>query len=118
LAETARFKVAASLSALNGLNEGRGQLSQVGKFITVYPSDDAQAVQLAVALDDATRGLRGPAVPSDRALRPDSLVHYRFGGFTPRSMQTPLGEVVSVLVAPDGTLEPDRREPFYQAPPW
>ncbi len=118
LAQNARFKVAASLHALNALNEGRGQLSQVGKFITVYPRNDAQAVQLAVALDDATRGLRGPAVPSDRVLKPGSLVYYRFGGFTPRSMQTPLGEVVSVLVAPDGTLEADRREPFYQAPVW
>ena len=118
LAAQARFKVAASLRALNGLNEGRGQLSQVGKFITVYPGDDAQAVRLAVALDDATHGLRGPAVPSDRALRPGSLVHYRYGGFTPRVMQTPLGEVVSVLVAPDGALEPDRREPVYQSPAW
>src|SRR5438093_1611328 len=65
LADDASFKVAASLRSLEFLNEGQGGLSQIGKFITVYPSDDAQAVRLGLALDEATRGLRRPAVPSD-----------------------------------------------------
>lgn len=75
----ARFKVVNSVDLLRVLNAGHLGLAQIGKFITVYPSDDAQAVGLATALDEATTGRRGPRVPSDRPLRPDSLVHYRYG---------------------------------------
>ena len=74
LSETASFKIAASSAELNDLNEGFGGLSQVGKFITVYPNDDAQAVALAVKLDQATYGLRGPLIPSDRPLRLGGVV--------------------------------------------
>src|SRR6266850_4099895 len=52
LADGASFKVARSLSDLQSLNEGRAGLSQVGKFITVYPTSDAHAVHLATALDE------------------------------------------------------------------
>jgi class IV lanthipeptide synthase len=83
LAEDARFKVAASTNVVLELNEGGGGLDQIGKFMTVYPTDDAQAVRLAVELDRATEGLRGPLVASDRPLRPGSLVHYRHGPFLP-----------------------------------
>ena len=118
LAEGIAFKLASSTNALAALNDGSGGLSQVGKFITVYPSDDTQLVRLAVALDDATRGLRGPRIPSDRPLRPGSLVHYRYGGSGDRIMQTPLGEVLPALVSPTGELVPDRRLPTYDPPEW
>jgi hypothetical protein len=118
LADDADFKVAASLRVLDDLNDGRATLSQVGKFVTVYPRDDAHAVRLAVALDTATCGLRGPGIPSDRPLRPGSLVHYRYGAFGGRMMQTPLGETAYAVVAPDGELVLDRRLAGYQAPAW
>lgn len=81
VAESVAFKIAAHERNLYELNQGAGGRSQVGKFITVYPRDDDQAVRLAVALDKATTGMRGPRVPSDRALSPTSLVHYRYGDF-------------------------------------
>lgn len=118
LAEPAAFKIAASRQRLNYLNEGDGGLSQIGKFITVYPNDDEQAVRLAASLDAATAGLRGPAIPSDRPLHPESLVYYRYGGFTGPVMQTLLGEVTPSLRTPDGTLVPDRRPLRYRAPEW
>lgn len=82
--EGTAFKVAASPSVVVALNEGEGGISQIGKFITVYPRDDEQAVRLSGALDEAIRGLRGPRVVTDRELRPDGLVHYRYGTFTGR----------------------------------
>lgn len=118
LAESAPFKVAASSRVLESLNEGEGGLSQIGKFVTVYPRDDAQAVRIALALDRATEGLRGPRVPSDRPLRPESLVHYRFGSFVDRIAQAPTGELVSMLIAPTGELEPEHRGSRYAAPEW
>ncbi|MCA1706569.1 MAG: hypothetical protein LC808_26225, partial [Actinobacteria bacterium] len=118
MAEPTAFKVASSLERLATLNRGEGGPTQVGKFITVYPVDDPQAVRLAVALDRATADLHGFKVPSDRPLRPGSLVHYRFGAFKPTWVQTPLGEVLPAITAPDGTPQPDRRLRGYSAPPW
>lgn len=118
LEEAATFKTAASFEMLDILNQGFGGETQVGKFITVYPVDDAQAVRLAVALDEATRGLRGPSIPSDRVLRAGSLVYYRYGSFGDRYVQTPLGEMSPAIATPDGELVPDRRATVYRAPEW
>lgn len=118
LQERATFKTAASFDMLDILNQGFGGETQVGKFVTVYPVDDAQAVRLAVALDDATRGLRGPSVPSDRVLRAGSLVYYRYGSFGDRYVQTQLGEMSPAIATPDGELVPDRRATVYRVPDW
>jgi tRNA A-37 threonylcarbamoyl transferase component Bud32 len=118
LKSSAPFKFAGSLEMLGSLNEGNGALSQVGKFITVYPQSEAQAVELAQALDAATAGLAGPKVPSDRQLRPGSLVFYRYGGFDGHTLQTPMGEILPALTGPDGELIPDRRVVPYQPPTW
>lgn len=117
LEEQAAFKVAASQQVLGDLNEGRSGLSQVGKFLTIYPRDEAHAVRLATRLDEATRGLSGPQIPSDRQLRPGSCVFYRYGSFSGRHMQLPIGELVEIIEAPDGQLFPDKREAVYRAPP-
>ena len=81
LSDNAPFKLAASFRVLEALNEGEAGLSQIGKFITVYPGDDDHAVALASRLHEATQGLRGPRVLSDRPLTTGSLVHYRYGAF-------------------------------------
>jgi hypothetical protein len=118
LAGTASFKIAASTAELNGLNEGFGGLSQVGKFITVYPKDDAQAVALALGLEQATSGLRGPLIPSDRRLRVGGVVHYRYGGFGDLFLQTPMGQILPALRTPGGGLVPDHRRQKYTPPEW
>ena len=119
LCEPVCLKVAAGPAVLAGLNDGTsGSLSQIGKFITVYPGDDEQAVRLAVALDERTCGLTGPRVPSDRPLRRGSLVHYRYGGFGGVFLQTPIGEITPALRTPTGELVPDVRSTAFQPPPW
>lgn len=116
LAEPTRFKIAASLRRLADLNQGRAGLSQVGKFITVYPGDDEQCVRLAMKLDEATHGLRGPAIPSDRALRPGSLVHYRYGSFSERLIADHEGKLLSVIASSTGDLVEDKRSLTYREP--
>ncbi|MFW6074698.1 MAG: protein kinase domain-containing protein, partial [Chloroflexota bacterium] len=118
LNEGAPFKVVKSMTRLLELNDGMAGVSQIGKFITVYPADDEQAVRLAAELDEATNGLPGPAVPSDKPLSPDSLVHYRYGGFEGRFVQVPYGAIVPAIRTPDGSLVPDERGTSYQAPDW
>jgi tRNA A-37 threonylcarbamoyl transferase component Bud32 len=116
--ETASFKVAATTRTLAQLNLGQAGMSQVAKFITIYPDDDAQAVRLAVALHHATRDLRGPRILSDRQVAPGSLVHYRYGGFVGRYVQLPAGELLPAITAPGGELIPDRRLTRFAPPEW
>jgi hypothetical protein len=117
LAAAVDAKVVASLEHLAELNSNGAAPAQAGKFLTVYPRDDRQAVRLAAALDAATAGLRGPPVLSDRPLRPGSLVHYRYGGFRERLVQDDAGRVSSAISTPDGLLVPDDRTGA-DPPPW
>lgn len=106
----APFKLAASLRVLEALNEGEAGLSQIGKFITAYPGDDSQAVNLATQLHEVTAGLRGPRVPSDRPLSEGSLVHYRFGAFDAPGSEDGTSEdplaARAAYIAPEGVDDP------------
>jgi serine/threonine protein kinase len=120
LAEDANFKIAASLEKLDYLNQGKGGLSQIGKFITVYANDNAQAVFLASLLHNATKGkeLRYPDIPSDRQLSLGSLIYYRYGSFGNQLVQTPEGNIIPSIRAANGQLVPDFRGTTYIAPNW
>ncbi|MDX3078080.1 class IV lanthionine synthetase LanL [Streptomyces sp. MI02-7b] len=88
-----------------------------GKFITAYPASGSfrEAVQ---ALHEATVGLSGPRILSDRRFHSESLVHYRYGRFTvTRTLADAGGGYEEVLVAPDGSLVPDPRHAWFE-PPW
>jgi len=109
------FKVPARLELLGGLNSGVGQFSQVGKFLTVYPSSTAEAIELARALHSVTRGLRGPEIPFDVRYRKNSLVYYRYGVFRrPRQSSARSGVVFDTA----GHRHPDRREAGHAIPRW
>ncbi|GGT26012.1 hypothetical protein GCM10010176_083310 [Nonomuraea spiralis] len=112
------FKFAATFDELTGLLSRNVQRGSVGKFITVYPPDDEAATAIAEDLHRATYGLPGPPVLSDRAYRPGSLVHYRYGVFSARSVLDNDGLYSSPLTAPDGTGVVDRRNAWYSPPEW
>ncbi|HXW78189.1 MAG TPA: protein kinase, partial [Acidimicrobiales bacterium] len=115
LAEGVRFKVVASQRVMARMNSGWYGATQVGKAVTVYPSDDEHAVPLALALDELTKGLPGPRVPTDRPLRPDSLVHYRYGAFRDGT-DAAAAAAGYELLDPVGRLTVDRRLMHYEAP--
>lgn len=109
------FKVPVRLDSLGALNSGIGQFSQVGKFLTAYPSSITEAIELARALHSATRGLRGPEIPFDVRYRKNSLVYYRYGVFRrPRRGKAKSG----VVFDPGGRPHPDRRAAGHAIPPW
>ncbi len=120
VAENVPFKVAKSLETLSNLNYGAAGSSQIGKFITVYPRDDEQAVDIAMKLDQATAGLTGPAVPE----RPSASA--RQPGLLPLRWICDPGDrcssrpelFVPVIRTSDGDLALDWRGDRYQAPPW
>ncbi|MFD8532765.1 hypothetical protein ACFV0L_35680 [Streptosporangium canum] len=63
------FKFPARLDDYWKFLEPHCSRAQAGKFITVYPRDDAESVRLAALLDEVTRGLPGPVILSDRPYR-------------------------------------------------
>lgn len=111
------FKVVRNSSVLWELNSTRAEPSAVGKAITVYPPQEVLRV-VASALGDALAGLRGPRVRSDRRLRHDSPVYYRYGPIAARLRQNINGEVEPLLTAPDGSVVSGVATPFYRAPSW
>jgi hypothetical protein len=118
VAEGAPFKFAATQAYVRVLNSAAASRASGGKFLTVYPLDDDQAVRVAEACHRATAGLPGPAILSDRPYRPGSLVHYRYGGFRDQHAIDADGMVVHLIRTPGGDLVPDERRAAYQPPPW
>ncbi|GAA4242234.1 class III lanthionine synthetase LanKC [Actinomadura meridiana] len=118
LAAGSMFKFAAThdhVAAINARNTSRGHS---GKFITVYPVNDHEAVRLAAELDAATAGLPGPRILSDRPYVPGSLVHYRYGAFVEERRITNDGFYAWMILDPDGRPVEDKRVGSYTPPPW
>lgn len=114
----ASFKAPSTLKELGKLNSGLFYgYSQIGKFITVYPRSDEEAVIIAERLDGLTRGLTAPRVPFDRRLRPGSCVYYRYGAFEPLEIENADGTRTPAVRDPAGRLVPDLRDSEAQ-PAW
>lgn len=112
------FKFASTLAHVAQLNARNIPRGHSGKFITVYPHSDSDAVALAEALHQATVGLAGPRILSDRPYAPGSLVHYRYGGFVEQRSLSNDGLYTWVIFDPEGNPVEDRRVGRYLPPPW
>jgi Protein kinase domain len=105
------YKAPASLSELDKLNCGLFYgYSQVGKFITVYPRTEEEAVLLAARLHGRTRRLSAPSVPFDSKYRAGGCVHYRYGAFKALDMEGRDGARTYAIRDPAGNLVPDVRD--------
>ena len=112
------FKLAKDEIALQELNNGAGGLSQVGKFITIYPHCENALKRIAHLVDCNTRDLRGPDVPTDLAYREGSVVFFRYGDFTGQLLRLSTGELAPAITGPDGNLVRDIRETQFVKPDW
>jgi hypothetical protein len=114
-----QFKAPFSLVEIKKINCGLYYgYSQVGKFITVYPQTDEDAMNLARQLYELTRHLSAPAVPFDRKFRPDGCIYYRYGAFRPLEIENPDGTRTPALRNPAGQLVPDLRDSAEAKPDW
>ncbi|MFF4734577.1 class IV lanthionine synthetase LanL [Streptomyces sp. NPDC001262] len=113
------FKFASTLGRVAELTSRQADRGAGGKFITVYPEcGDRELRELAEELDEATRGLPGPGILSDRPYRPGSLVHYRFGVYRGITVLGNEATYEAMLMAPDGSLVLDWRAAWFSPPPW
>jgi tRNA A-37 threonylcarbamoyl transferase component Bud32 len=112
------FKFAKSMWELQVLLEPNADRTSAGKFVTGYPEDDEHAVRVAADLHEATLGLPGQLILTDRRFRSNSQVFYRYGPFEPRKTLTNDGEYVSVLLDGDGNAIVDSRGIGRPVPEW
>lgn len=114
-----QFKATATLNDLADLNTGLHHgYSQIGKFITVYPRTNSEAISLASQLHKLTRGFPAPVVPFDKRYKPDSNVYYRYGAFRSLKLLNADGSQSQALRHPNGTLVPDLRDAEKAKPDW
>ncbi|MFJ6061666.1 class III lanthionine synthetase LanKC [Streptomyces tendae] len=88
-----------------------------GKFVTVYPANEAEFERLVGELSELLAGEPGPHILSDLRIG-DGPVHVRYGGFTRRDCYDADGELRPAVSGPDGVLVPDLRGPVFRIPEW
>ncbi len=111
------FKFAADrriFGLMSGKNWARGGS---GKFMTVYPRDDAEFRVLVELLHNETKGLAGPYILSDARYK-DGIVYYRYGTIRPVESLDKDGRRVTHLVGPNGERQVDERNPVFTVPSW
>ncbi|HQU85070.1 MAG TPA: AarF/UbiB family protein [Pyrinomonadaceae bacterium] len=108
--QNVRFKAPVSLTELSKINQGLlyGYQS-VGKFLTVYPQNDEQAVMLAAELDKLTKEFDHVSIPFDKQYSQNSSVFYRYGSFIQLETTTNDGKTVLAIEHPNGNLVKDDR---------
>ncbi|MFE3657970.1 class III lanthionine synthetase LanKC [Streptomyces sp. NPDC059165] len=111
------FKFVPSRYLLHRRNAKYADRAASGKFITVYPVDDAQCRTICEDLDAVLGGEPGPYILSDLRWGAGP-VHVRYGSFTERNCRDEHGDVRPAIEDADGRLVPDRREPAFHVPPW
>ncbi|MCA2220064.1 class IV lanthionine synthetase LanL [Nonomuraea aurantiaca] len=111
------FKVARSPEKLAELNSGDLDAGAVGKAITVYPQPD-EVVPLGHRLAEALAGLAAPRIVSDRRVRRDAPVYYRYAPFAPQYRVDENGDFELIIVGPDGEHLPGAAGPEFSCPPW
>lgn len=88
-----------------------------GKFVTIYPADDAAFERIVTDLDAELAGQDGPRILTDLRYA-DGPVYARYGGFSERYVADEKGELVTAIADESGQLVPDRRKPVFSLPEW
>jgi tRNA A-37 threonylcarbamoyl transferase component Bud32 len=110
------FKFIHGRAALLMRNAKYARRGTSGKFITIYPRDDAELELVCKELSDLLDGEPGPYILSDLRIG-HGPVHVRYGGFAARYCVVD-GVVEPAVADPSGTLVPDRRDPVFNTPQW
>lgn len=111
------FKFLRSERALRLISDKSMARGSSGKFITVYPADEAEFAQILGELDAAVGGMPGPYILSDLRIGAGP-VHVRYGAFVDLSCADEDGLPVPALHGPSGALVPDERSPVFRLPEW
>ncbi|MFJ3419745.1 class III lanthionine synthetase LanKC [Streptomyces sp. NPDC086082] len=88
-----------------------------GKFVTIYPTDEAQLQEILSELGKLLEGFEGPYILTDLRWN-DGPLYVRYGAFARAFVVDERGSLVSAVRDGSGALVPDRRAPSFQVPEW
>ncbi|MFI9023986.1 class III lanthionine synthetase LanKC [Streptomyces sp. NPDC053560] len=88
-----------------------------GKFVTIYPADEAELARVLTELGRLLDGRAGPYILSDLRWG-DGPLYVRYGAFAERYCVSADGEVEPAVTDGEGRLVPDVRGPSFQVPDW
>jgi hypothetical protein len=111
------FKFLRSPDALLLANAKYADRGASGKFITIYPADEAQLEAVLTELGEVLEGSPGPYVLSDLRWGKGPL-YVRYGGFAERYCLSETGSWELAIEDLEGRLVPDRRGPSFRLPDW
>jgi serine/threonine protein kinase len=111
------FKFVVDRMILVMVNGKRWHRGASGKFITVYPRNQAQCGELLEQLHQATIGYFGPYILSDRRYKDSRVIHYRYGGLLPTKRTDVSGKAVYVIQDEQGGYLDDERNAYFTLPP-
>lgn len=89
--------------------------AQSGKFITIYPKDDAEFIKLLGILSGKLKGISSPPILTDINV-PGTPVFFRYGAFIRLMMLDENGHHTPALRNPEGELIPDIRSTQFEMP--
>lgn len=111
------FKFLKSTECLLARSSKYADRAGSGKFVTIYPVDDAQLATVLDELGALLDGQPGPYILSDIRWRNGPL-YVRYGAFEPVQLRTSAGDLRYAIEDPEGRLVPDVRGPGFRPPPW
>ncbi|MFE2884319.1 class III lanthionine synthetase LanKC [Streptomyces sp. NPDC059272] len=88
-----------------------------GKFVTIYPTDEAQLQEILSELGKLLEGFEGPYILTDLRWH-DGPLYVRYGAFARAFVVDERGSLVSAVRDGSGELVADRRAPSFQVPEW
>ena len=109
------FKFIRNLDFLLFRNGKYAHRGSSGKFVTIYPVDEAQLEVVLTELGAILDGQPGPYILSDLRWAEGPL-YVRYGGFAELYCMGANGEVEAAIIDEDGELVPDRRDPVFKVP--
>ncbi|WP_405592624.1 class III lanthionine synthetase LanKC [Streptomyces sp. NBC_01092] len=111
------FKFLPGLDTLFLANAKYAHRGSSGKFVTVYPVDEAQCERVLTELGAALDGRQGPYILSDLRWG-DGPLYVRYGAFADRYCVSADGVLEQAVEDPSGRLVPDVRGPTFHVPEW
>lgn len=111
------FKVLRSEEILLLRNAKSADRWSSGKFVTIYPVDDAQLETVLTELGARLSGQLGPYILNDLRWG-DGPLYVRYGGFVVQYCVGPDGALLPAIEDGNGQLVPDRRDTTFYVPPW
>ncbi|MEW1647439.1 class III lanthionine synthetase LanKC [Streptomyces sp. NPDC091219] len=88
-----------------------------GKFVTIYPADEARLQEILAELGRLLEGFEGPYILTDLRWN-DGPLYVRYGAFARAFVVDERGSLVLAVRDGSGALVPDRRAPSFQVPEW